>query len=83
MLARLVMICSVFGRIANSVFKNLQEWYGQNIYAVRIAVNRWFSTARPAFNMLCQDKACRRGRLEASGAGGTNGGHAVDGGSKL
>ena len=27
--------------------------------------------------------ACCRGRLEATGAKGTNGGHAVDGGSRL
>ena len=31
--------------------------------------------------MLCQKKSCRRERLEATG--GTNGGHAVDGGSRL
>ena len=28
----------------------------RNIYTVRIAVNRWFLTARPALNMPCQDK---------------------------
>ena len=56
MLERLVMICSVFGRIDDSGFKNLQEWYGRNIYAVRIAANRWFFTARPS-NMPCQDKS--------------------------
>ena len=55
-LERLVTICSVFWRIDDSGFKNLQEWYGQNIYAVRIAVNRWFNTTRPALNMPCQDK---------------------------
>ena len=31
--------------------------------------------------MQCQKKSCRRERLEATG--GTKGGHAVDGGSKL
>ena len=28
-------------------------------------------------------RACRRGRLEATGAEGTNGGHAVEGGLRL
>ena len=49
-------ICSVFWRIDDSELKNLQEWCGRNIYAVRIAVNRWFFTARPALNIPCQDK---------------------------
>ena len=48
MLERLVMICSAFGRVDDSGLKNLQEWYGQNIYDVRIAVNRWLFGARPA-----------------------------------
>ena len=56
MLERLVMICSVFWRIDDSGLKNLQEWYGRNIYTVRIAVNRWFFTAGPALNMPCQEK---------------------------
>ena len=37
--------------------------------------------ARPALKMLCQKKSCRREPLEATG--GTKGGHAVDGGSRL
>ena len=55
-LERLVTICSIFWRIDDSGFKNLQELYGRNIYAARIAVNRWFFTARQALNMPCQDK---------------------------
>ena len=55
-LGRLVTICSVFLRVDDSRLKNLQEWYGENIYAVRIAVNRWLFTARLALNMPCQDK---------------------------
>ena len=55
-LERLVTICSAFWRIDGSGLKNLQEWYGRNICAVRIAVNRWFLTARPALNMPYQDK---------------------------
>ena len=56
MLKRLVMICSVFWGIDGSGLKNLQEWYGRNIYAVRVAANRWFFTARPTLNMPCRDK---------------------------
>ena len=41
---------------------------------------RWLFEARPTLKMLCQKKSCRRERLEATG--GTNGGHAVDGGSR-
>ena len=43
---RLVTICSVFWGMDVSELKNLQEWYRRKIYAVRIAVNRWFLTAR-------------------------------------
>ena len=47
-----------------------------DIYAIRIAANRFFSdTAR-------LKKSCRRGRLEATRAERMNGGHAVDGGSR-
>ena len=56
MLEQLVAICSVFGGSDDSGSKNLQEWYRQNISAVRIAVNRWFFTARPVLNMTCQTK---------------------------
>ena len=59
MLGRLMTICKVFWRIDDSGLKNLQEWYGRKIYAGRIAVNRWFFTARPALNMPCQNKEGR------------------------
>ena len=77
------MICSVFWRIDDSGLKNLHEWYGRNIYAVHIAVNRWFFIARPALNGRARISVCRRGRLEAIGAEGTNGGHAIDGSLRL
>ena len=41
---------------------------------------RWLFEVRPALKMLCQKKSCRRERLDATGR--TNGGHAVDGGSR-
>ena len=72
MLKRLVTICSVFWRIDVSGFKSLQEWYGRNIYAVHIAVKRWFFTARPALNMLYQDKGMPSRATEVIGAKGTN-----------
>ena len=53
-LERLVAICSVFWRIDDSGFKDLQEWYRQIIYAVRIAVDRFFPAARLVLNMPCQ-----------------------------
>ena len=46
-------ICSVFWRIDDSKFKNVQEWYRQTIDAVRIAVNRLFLHSG-WFEMLCQ-----------------------------
>ena len=42
--------------IDDSGLRSLQEWYGQNICDVRIAVNHWLFEARPALNMPCQDK---------------------------
>ena len=63
---RLVTKCSVFWRIDDSRSKNLQEKETNHF-------RLFFDTAR-------LKKSCRRGRLEA--AGGTNGGHAVDGGSR-
>ena len=45
-----------FWKIDDSGLKHIQEWYGRNHIAVRIAVNRWFFTARLALNMPCQDK---------------------------
>ena len=45
-----------FFRIDDSELKSLQERYGQNIYVVRIAVNRWLFEARLALNLPCQDK---------------------------
>ena len=56
MLERLVATCSVFWRIDDSGFKNLQECYRQNNYAVRIVVNRLLFEARPALSMPSQDK---------------------------
>ena len=53
---RLVAICSVFWRIDDSGFKNLQECYRQNNYAIHIGVNRLLFKARPALNMPSQDK---------------------------
>ena len=41
--------CSIFWGIDDSGPKNLQEGYGRNIYAVRIAVNHGlYEEARPA-----------------------------------
>ena len=45
-----------FFRIDDSGPKRLQERYGRNIYAVRIAANRWLFEARPASNLPCQNK---------------------------
>ena len=45
-----------FWRIDDSGPKSLQERYGRNIYAVRIAANRWLFEARPASNLPCQNK---------------------------
>ena len=47
---------AVFWRIDDSGPKSLQERYGRNIYAVRIAANRWLFEARPASNLPCQNK---------------------------
>ena len=49
--------------------------------AVHIGLNHWFFKARPALKILCQKKSRRREPLEATE--GTNGGHAVDAGSRL
>ena len=84
-LKRLVAICSVFWRIDDSGFKNLQEWYRRNIYAVRIVINRWLYEARPASNMPCQDKGMRsraaRGdrKLGANGCRGASWSEQLDG----
>ena len=53
-LERLVAICSVFWRIADSGFKNIQESYRRIVHVVRIAVNRFPPIARLALIMLCQ-----------------------------
>ena len=58
-LERLVAICSVFWRIDDSGFKNLQECYRQNNYPVRVVVNRLLFKARPALNMPSQDMGRR------------------------
>ena len=42
---------------------------------------RWLLEARAALKMLCQKNSCPRERLEATG--GTNEGHAVDGGLRM
>ena len=76
MLERLVALYSVFWTIDCSGFENLQEWYRQNIYVVRIGVNRWHFEARPVLNMPCQNKGMpsrgARGdrKLEANGCWG-------------
>ena len=43
-------------RIDDSGPKSLQERYGRNMYAVRIAANRRLLEARPASNLPCEDK---------------------------
>ena len=52
-LERLVAICSIFWRIDYSGFKNFQERYRRTIYAVRVAVNRFFLRSG-WFEMPCQ-----------------------------
>ena len=58
--------------------KAFRSGYGRNIYAVRIAVNHWLFEARPALNMLCQDKGmpsrATRGewKIGADGCRGTS-----------
>ena len=76
MLERLVTICRVFG---GSMIKGSETCRGRRraVYAKRIAVNR-FSPIR-----LVQKQSFLRWRLGAIGAEGANGGHAVDGGSRL
>ena len=49
----------------------------RTVYAIRIAVNRFFS------DTTSFKKSGRRGRLEAIGAEGTNKDHTVEGGSRL
>ena len=39
--------------------KSLQERYGRNIYAVRVAVNRWLFEARPALIRGMPSRAAR------------------------
>ena len=72
-LERLVTICSVFWRIDDSGFENLQEWYGRNIYAVRIEVNRWFFAAMPALNMPRQAKGVPSRAAQGDRKSGANG----------
>ena len=50
-LERVVAICSVFWRIGDLGFKNLQECYRRVIYTVRIAVDCIFSAAWLALNI--------------------------------
>ena len=74
-LERLVAICSVFWRIDDSGFKNLQECYKRIIYAARIAVDRFSPATWLALNMPCQ--AVRAGNTDRgdrkSGANGCRG----------
>ena len=56
MLEPLVTICSVFGGSMIRESKTFRSGTGENIYAVCIAANCWFFTARPALDMPCQDK---------------------------
>ena len=85
MLERLVAICSFWGGIDDSGFKNIQECYRRNIYAVRLVVNRWLFEARPALNMPCQDKGipsrAARGdrKLGANGYRGASWSEQLDG----
>ena len=85
MLERLVAICSVFWRIDDSGFKNLQEGYRQNSYAVRIVVNRLLFETKPALNMPSQDKGlpsrAARGdrKLGANGCRGSAWSEQLDG----
>ena len=69
-LGRLVAICSVFS--------GWKEVRGISFYRARYKqLDRCFSAATEF------KTSCRRGRLEAIGAEETNGGHAVNGGSRL
>ena len=49
----LVTICSVFWRIDDSGFKNLEELYRRLFYAVRVAVNCFFLRS-DWFDVPCQ-----------------------------
>ena len=55
--------------------KTFRSGTDENIYVVRIVVNRWLFKARPALNMPCQDKGmpsrAARGdrKLGANGCG--------------
>ena len=76
-LERLVAICSVFWRIDDSGFRNLQKKETNRLghtYCGQSFFLRYGSFKTP----------CRRGRLEAiRDERRSNGGHAVDGGSRL
>ena len=63
-LERLVVICSVFWRVEDSGFKNLQERCRRISYAVRIAVDRFSPAAWLTLNIPCQamgDERAARG----------------------
>ena len=45
-----------FWRIDDSGPKAFRSGTERNIYAVRIAANRWLFEARPALNLPCQNK---------------------------
>ena len=83
MLERLVAICSGFWRIDDSGFKNIQEWYRQTIYALRIVVNCWLFEARPALNIPCQDKGMPSRAARGDRELGANGCRGAYGASSL
>ena len=67
-------ICSVFWRADDLGFKNFQEWYRRIVYAVRIAVNRFFLRSgwfEMPYQAMGTGRAARGGRK--SGADGCRG----------
>ena len=54
-----------FWRIDDSGLKSLQE-SDANIFTPYVQRNRWLFETKPALNMLCQKRSCRRGRLETT-----------------
>ena len=65
-----------FWRIDDSRLKNLQEKETNRLRHTYCGQSLFSDTAR-------LKKSCRRGWLEAIGAEGTNGGHVVEGGSRV
>ena len=75
-LEQLVTICNIFWRIDGSRLKNLQEKETNRLRYTYCGQS--FSS-----NTAYLNNSCRRGGLEAIGAEGANGSHAVEGGSRL